>query len=60
MSNDMEVRSRSGISGLVFAGCLLIGLAAGIYTNNVAIALIGALGVGFIVMAMVRALTGQW
>ena len=60
MSNDMEVRSKSGITGLVFVGCLLIGLAVGIFTNNVAVALIGALGVGFIVMAIVRALTGQW
>ena len=60
MSNDMEVRSKSGTTGLVFVGCLLIGLAVGIFTNNVAVALIGALGVGFIAMAIVRALTGQW
>ncbi len=60
MSDNMEVRSRSGITGLVFVGCLMIGLAVGLFTNNVAVAFIGALGVGFIVMAIVRALTGQW
>ncbi len=60
MSNDQEVRSKTGITGLVFVGCLLIGLAIGILTNNVAVALLGALGVGFIAMAIARFITGQW
>jgi hypothetical protein len=60
MSHDKQVRSRSGITGLVFVGCLLIGLAVGILTGNVAVAFLGALGVGFIAMAMVRLATGQW
>lgn len=60
MSNDQEVRSKTGITGLVFVGCLLIGLAIGILTNNVAVALLGALGVGFIAMAIACFITGQW
>lgn len=55
-----EAPSRKGASGLVFVGCLLIGLAIGIATGEVAAALIGALGVGFIGMAGVRVFTGQW
>ncbi len=60
MSNEKKERSRNGASGLVFVGCLIIGLAVGIYTGNVAVALLGALGVGFIAMAIVRAITGEW
>jgi hypothetical protein len=57
---DHERKSRSGTSGLVFVGCLLIGLAIGILTGQVAVALLIGLGVGFIGLAIARALTGQW
>ena len=60
MSSEKQKPKRSGISGLVFVGCLLIGLAIGIFTNNVAVALIGALGIGFIAMAITRYFTGEW
>lgn len=60
MSEEKQEKSKSGISGLVFVGCLLIGLAIGILTNNVAPALIGALGIGFIAMAITRYFTGEW
>ena len=60
MSSEKNEKSRSGISGLVFVGCLLIGLAIGIYTGNVAPALLAALGIGFIAMAITRYFTGQW
>lgn len=60
MSSDKNEKTRSGISGLVFVGCLLIGLAIGIYTGNVAPALLAALGIGFIAMAITRYFTGQW
>ena len=48
------------VSGLVFVGCLLIGLAIGLLTGNTAPWLIGALGVGFIGMAITRYITGEW
>ncbi len=61
MSNEKhELKQKSGISGLVFVGCLLIGLAVGLLTGNVAPWLIGALGVGFIGMAVTRYITGEW
>jgi amino acid transporter len=60
MSSEKKEIKRSGISGLVFVGCLLIGLALGILTGNVAVWLLGALGVGFIAMAVTRFFTGEW
>ena len=60
MSGEKLEKSKSGISGLVFVGCLMIGLAIGILTGDVAVWLIGALGVGFIAMAITRYATGEW
>jgi len=59
-SEKEEVPSRKGISGLVFVGCLLVGLAIGLLTGNVAGALILGLGVGFLAMAITKLITGQW
>lgn len=47
-------------TGLIFVGCLLIGLAIGIFTGQIAVVLLSALGVGFIGMAIMRYLTGAW
>ena len=60
MSSETQKPRRGGASGLVFVGCLLIGLAIGLLTGEVAATLLGALGVGFIAMAIVRAITGEW
>jgi hypothetical protein len=60
MSSENQKPSRQGISGLFFVGCLLIGLAIGILTGQVAVALLGALGVGFIAMGIARYVTGEW
>ena len=60
MSNNNQERSRKGTSGLVFVGCLILGLALGILAGNVAIGFLVGLGVGFIGMAIVRALVGEW
>ncbi|MEZ4862780.1 MAG: hypothetical protein R3C14_15800 [Caldilineaceae bacterium] len=59
-TDEKQTPKRSGISGLIFVGCLLIGLALGIFTGQVAVALLGALGVGFIGMAIARYTTGAW
>ena len=53
-------KHKSGGSGLAFVGCLMIGLALGIYTGDVAVWVLGSLGVGFIALAVFRALTGEW
>ena len=61
MSDEkQETKSRSGTSGLVFVGCLMLGLAIGLLTGNVAVGVIGGLGVGFIALAIARAATGSW
>ncbi len=60
MSSEKQDIKRSGISGLVFVGCLLISLAIGIMTGNVAVWILGGLGVGFIAMAIARYVTGEW
>ena len=60
MSGEKQESSRKGISGLVFVGCLMIGLAIGLLTENVAVALLGGLGVGFIAMAIARYVTREW
>lgn len=52
--------SRTGVSGLAFVGCLMIALALGLLYGNMATFVLGGLGVGFILMGLVRAVTGQW
>lgn len=60
MSSESQKPSRSGVSGLVFVGCLLIALAVGLLMGNMAVALLAGLGVGFIAMAIARSVTGSW
>ena len=56
---QQETKSK-GSSGLVFVGCLMIGLAIGLLTGNVVVGIFGGLGVGFIGMAIARYATGEW
>ena len=58
--NEKQESKRKGISGLVFVGCLMIGLAVGFITGNIVAGLFGGLGVGFIAMAIVRYKVGEW
>jgi len=60
MTPDKQPLSQSGMSGLVFVGCLFVGLAAGLLTGQVAVGILGGLGVGFIGIAVVRYLARQW
>jgi hypothetical protein len=60
MSSDTQGPSRKGAAGVVFVGFLITGLAIGIYTGETAVAMLGALGLGFIAMAIVRSITGEW
>ncbi len=45
-------RTRGTAPGLVFVGILLIGLAVGILTGEVAVAVLGALGLAFLASAL--------
>lgn len=47
-----KMKKKRDIPGLGFAGCLFIGLAIGIAYNNTAVGVLGGLGAGFIVMAV--------
>ncbi|MCB0003173.1 MAG: hypothetical protein KDI07_16205 [Anaerolineae bacterium] len=60
MSGEVQTSKTTGVSGLVFVGCLLIGLAVGILTGEMAVVLLAALGFGFLGMAIVRLATGAW
>ncbi len=60
MSNEKQIPNRKGIGGLVFVGCLMLGLAIGLLTGNVAVGLLGGLGVGFIGLAVMTYITGTW
>ena len=60
MADEKQESKRSGISGLVFVGCLILGLGVGFLIGNVAAGFFVGLGVGFIAMAVARYLTGAW
>lgn len=60
MASEEQGPQRKGISGVVFVGFLLIGLAVGMLTGNTASGVIGGLGVGFVAMGITRYITGEW
>ena len=60
MSGEKQEPQRSGISGVVFVGFLLLGLAVGFFIGNIPAGLFGGLGVGFIAMGITRYKTGEW
>jgi len=60
MASEKQGPKRTGISGLVFVGCLMLGLAAGILTGNTAVGVLAGLGAGFIAMGIARYVTGEW
>jgi predicted lipid-binding transport protein (Tim44 family) len=60
MASEKQEPKRNGLSGLVFVGCLMLGFAIGFLTGNLVAGLFGGLGVGFIAMAIMRYLTGEW
>ena len=44
----------------MFVGFLILGLAVGFFLGNFVAGFFAGLGVGFIGMAITRAITGQW
>ena len=60
MPDAQDTRSRSGVSGLLFVGFLIIGLAVGFFIGNIPAGLFGGMGIGFIAMAIARYSTGEW
>jgi hypothetical protein len=60
MTSEKQKPDRSGVSGLIFVGFLILGLAVGFLIGNIPAGLLGGLGVGFIAMAIARYITGEW
>ena len=44
------------IGGIAFVGCIVVGLALGLLLDYVAVGVLFGVGIGFIVMAILRAL----
>jgi len=57
--NDKEGK-QAGLAGLVFVGCLIIGLGVGIGFDLMPAALIIGFGVALIAMGIARYKTGKW
>ncbi len=60
MAGEKKGDDKTGLSGLVFVGCLIIGLGVGIGFGFMPAAIIIGLGVGFIAMGIARYKTGKW
>lgn len=55
---EEDKKNKQDIGGLLFVGCLFIGLALGFYFNNIPVGVLGGLGVGFIAMGLSRGSKG--
>ena len=60
MTNETQKKKTSGASGVIFVGCLILGLAVGLLIGKIAFGLLGGLGVGLVAMGIARAVTGEW
>ena len=60
MASEEQGSPKKGISGVIFVGFLMIGLAVGMLTGNTAPGVLGGLGVGFVAMGITRYITGEW
>lgn len=52
-TNKDSKRTAQQAGGLLFVGCMFIGMGAGKYFGNMSIGLFGGMGLGFIMMAVV-------
>lgn len=52
-NNDERKKAAQKAGGLLFVGCMFLGMAAGFYFHAVQIGLFGGMGLGFIMMAVV-------
>ena len=59
MANE-TFKKTGGASGVIFVGCLILGLAVGLFMSHVAFGLLAGLGVGMVGMGIARAVTGEW
>ena len=51
--NSEAKKTAQKVGGLLFVGCMFVGMAAGKYYESMPIGLFGGMGIGFIMMAVV-------
>lgn len=51
--NKEAKKTAQKVGGLLFVGCMFLGMAGGKYFGNMPIGLFGGMGIGFIMMAVV-------
>lgn len=54
-----KTKNTSTVAGLVFTGCMFIGMGLGFYFNEIVIGLFIGMGTGFIAMGIIYALMKQ-
>jgi glutamine amidotransferase-like uncharacterized protein len=55
MENQDNTNKETGhqkAGGLIFVGCMFIGMAAGWYFGNIKVGMFGGMGIGFLLMAV--------
>lgn len=57
---DNGEKRRKGFSGIVFTGCLFLGMGIGMLVGHTGGGLFTGMGVGFILMGLLRAKYGEW
>jgi len=54
MENQDQKKETNKISGIIFIGCMFIGIGVGNYMNNTGVGTLIGLGVGFLASAIYR------
>jgi len=52
-NNNEAKKTAQKVGGLLFVGCMFLGMAAGWYFGRLTIGMFGGMGIGFIMMAVV-------
>lgn len=47
-------KRKDSTGGIIFVGCLMLGIAVGMYTGHTGVGTMAGLGIGFIAKALVR------
>ena len=58
--NSEDKKKYNGASGLAIPGGLLLGIGIGMVVDNIAAGVLMGLGGGFLIMMIVRMVTGEW